>query len=536
MAWHTTTELDSTHFICSVGQEEVFSLTSYLDIIQSERQKSKNIHETSCSQDSETDTCRSSPSGTTWQPSTEIPGADQLTFFAEDSPAKTSVRRVKEQELPESVRAYGRNMRDSLARCGLDLSLPKTHHCFALGDLELSSKIWPRWGIMLDGECSELGMSVRRTSATECGSWRTPSAQEPEILVGRLKTKTGEPVESMCRHYDKHTERMAQIELSPQVKAKATWPTPTCQETEHPAAVLTSTGRRLSKDGKSSHSLNLADSVMRRPTTATRNYKETNDPERFIRKDSKSRIDQLPNAVAYSGTPTPQKWGTPRCFMYKDALTDRGKGNLGEQVNEAHKMKKTGQLNPSWVEVLMGWPQNWTNISHSNLTGFNEWLVAWNEKEKHTNETVPNMLKLDRSKEKRKEAEEFQDISTEEILLSFVYEYEAESNQIGMALQGKEISEKEMQVLWDWGKASGSPYRQELQTRCGEKLSDFMHLVSQVYPSYGKKAWQDGTWEFATPRVAHDVKDRVSRLKAIGNGQVSKCAAVAFQVLSQELD
>ena len=97
-------------------------------------------------------------------------------FFAEDSPAKTSLRQVKDQELLESVQSYGRNMRDSLARCNLDLSLPKTHLCFALGDLELSSKTWPRWGIMLDGELSELGTSVRPIREIGCGSWPTPDA------------------------------------------------------------------------------------------------------------------------------------------------------------------------------------------------------------------------------------------------------------------------------------------------------------------------------------------------------------------------
>jgi len=145
------------------------------------------------------------------------------------------------------------------------------------------------------------------------------------------------------------------------------------------------------------------------------------------------------------------------------------------------------------------------------------------------------MRKLDGSKEIREEAGGFQCISTEEILLAFVCEYEAGSNQVGMALQGKEISEEGMRVLWDWGKASSSPYRRELQARCGGELSDFVHLVSQVYPSYGQKAWEDGTWEFATPRVAHGVKDRVNRLKAIGNGQVSLCAAMAFNILSKGL-
>jgi len=47
-------------------------------------------------------------------------------------------------------------------------------------------------------------------------------------------------------------------------------------------------------------------------------------------------------------------WPTPREFMYKDSTTDRNKGNLGEVVG--------GQLNPDWVEWLMGLPTGWTDI------------------------------------------------------------------------------------------------------------------------------------------------------------------------------
>jgi hypothetical protein len=47
-------------------------------------------------------------------------------------------------------------------------------------------------------------------------------------------------------------------------------------------------------------------------------------------------------------------WPTPREFMYKDSTTDRNKGNLGEVVG--------GQLNPTWVEWLQGFPVGWTDI------------------------------------------------------------------------------------------------------------------------------------------------------------------------------
>ena len=52
------------------------------------------------------------------------------------------------------------------------------------------------------------------------------------------------------------------------------WPTPTTQEVEHPQAELTENGRRKSKDGNSSHSLNLADSVKMWPTPTTMDTKE----------------------------------------------------------------------------------------------------------------------------------------------------------------------------------------------------------------------------------------------------------------------
>ena len=49
--------------------------------------------------------------------------------------------------------------------------------------------------------------------------------------------------------------------LTMQVKLQDNWPTPTTQEIEHKNMVLTKTGRRLTKDGSNSHSLNLTDKV-----------------------------------------------------------------------------------------------------------------------------------------------------------------------------------------------------------------------------------------------------------------------------------
>jgi len=269
MTWHTHSQPST----CSQGPEEAFSLTSYLDTLRSERAKSNPTPETCSSNVSVTEHSPASPSGTTSTPLTERPGEAQLTFLQEDSLAKTSVRRVKEQELAESVRDYGRNMRDSLERCGLDLSLPKTHLCFALGDLELSSKIWPRWGIMLDGELSELGMSVRHINETECGSWRTPMASEWKDMS--------------CAN---------QIYLQDQVLGRKgqTWPTP-----------------------------------------CTRDYKGGRKPDTLAAKgrtETNSLPDKMNSVMGYGG-----------------------------------------QLNPTWVEWLMGWPLGWTDLKPLGTDKFRQW-------------------------------------------------------------------------------------------------------------------------------------------------------------------
>jgi hypothetical protein len=95
--------------------------------------------------------------------------------------------------------------------------------------------------------------------------------------------------------------------------ASSLWPTPTTQEVEHPNAELTATGRRKSKDGKTSHSLGLADAVKMWPTPQARDYKGPSG------RSLKGTERDLPMAVG-------------------------------------------GKLNPMWVEWLMGFPTGWTDL------------------------------------------------------------------------------------------------------------------------------------------------------------------------------
>jgi hypothetical protein len=194
-----------------------------------------------------------------------------------------------------------------------------------------------------------------------------------------------------------------------------------------------------------------------------------------------------------------------------------------------------GQLNPNWVELLMGWPKCWTSISHCCIFEYNKWLRGFSDvsHEKSRTETVRSVWKNDESKKtSQRKAGRCKDIQKTEVLFSLVREHPKVGHEIGLALAGKKVQKSTLRMLWNRIKASGTSFGQRLQELGCFQFADFVHMVSQVYPSYGKEAWQDGTWEFATNRVEVNVKNRVDRLKAIGNGQVPAVAALAWQTMT----
>ena len=101
------------------------------------------------------------------------------------------------------------------------------------------------------------------------------------------------------------------------------WPTPTVQDSN-----------KATKRWREDHQNNLTAAVFNPermfPTPTTRDYKGGYTTESLTRKDGKSRaMDALPNAVLDG----------------KGVETSTG-----------------GQLNPEWVEWLMGWPIGWTDL------------------------------------------------------------------------------------------------------------------------------------------------------------------------------
>jgi len=87
-------------------------------------------------------------------------------------------------------------------------------------------------------------------------NWPTPTATQIE----RSNLVISEKNSNRFVHKDGKTYPMNLTEKVKSVE-KEIWPTPTTQDTPHKDIELTDNGRRKSKDGKSSHSLNLQDKV-----------------------------------------------------------------------------------------------------------------------------------------------------------------------------------------------------------------------------------------------------------------------------------
>lgn len=126
--------------------------------------------------------------------------------------------------------------------------------------------------------------------------------------------------------------------------------------------------RRISKDGKD-RGLGLARQV-KWPTPRNR-MTGAATPNR-----STDKFNNLESVVAR------RIWPTPNVHMehhggtgYKASLRRQ---ELGKQVvlDQAIQIEQGhgGQLNPDWVEWLMGWPIGWTDLRPLEMDKFQKWL------------------------------------------------------------------------------------------------------------------------------------------------------------------
>ena len=298
---------------------------------------------------------------------------------------------------------------------------PDTHSwrtsqvCLILDTLAKSSLRWPKQGSMQDGVCSEQTMWVPHTGVRDSGYWPTPRANSAmastitpesawaenrfpnlETVVGQTMWPTPNTLDSLppkspeALHKEATVARPGRSQpanLRDAVSNMHNWPTPAARDWHTPQ------GERVEKNGmggyilrkknkpdntfgagladavefeekkmwptptvqdsnkatkrwREDHQNNLTAAVFNPermfPTPTTRDYKGGYTTESLTRKDGKSRaMDALPNAVLDG----------------KGVETSTG-----------------GQLNPMWVEWLMGWPLGWTDLKPLETDKYRQWL------------------------------------------------------------------------------------------------------------------------------------------------------------------
>jgi len=166
MSWHFLQEQEEASWEASCLDGAPCALSSLIPIAAGY-----------CSPDSGTDSCRDSRSGITSPRLTESRGADGSTWSAEDSLAKACRPPTQKEPASTIIEAdCGAKWPESLAKFDPVSRSWKTAQCLLGGDSEPFSEIWPRWGIMQDGECWALTAPVFRSSGSECGLWPSPTA------------------------------------------------------------------------------------------------------------------------------------------------------------------------------------------------------------------------------------------------------------------------------------------------------------------------------------------------------------------------
>jgi hypothetical protein len=272
-----------------------------LDGEQSVQLNGNPIQQAYCAPDKMTGFSRLSRFGITFKLLTENRGEELLTLYLEDFHAKTSVPQEKEQELTENEAECGEKWRASFTKYDHNTHSWKTHQCSLLEDLELFSETWPQWGLMRNGECWEqrtLEQTIRGTESGLLEKIPTPQARDWKGSSGRS---------------------MKGLEYDLPTHAKK-WPTPDAN-------------------------------------CGTRGTELEWSPKRESGQKAQFSLNQ-----AIKMWPTPQ------------ASDNRDRGNMsnpsiqrrvaiGKQIMLSQSVDPTsGQLNPTWVEWLMGWPLGWTDL------------------------------------------------------------------------------------------------------------------------------------------------------------------------------
>jgi hypothetical protein len=246
-------------------------------------------------------------------------GVDEWTASMRDSLARIFQSPVLGQALQDSGADCGPKSCELLTIYDRENYFWKTAQLSLVEDLNKFSETWPSWGSMRNGSCYQRPPLVPRTYALDGGAspdWQTPVADDA------------------CNRKDGKWNSRGEPKLSAQVMI----PTPTVCGNYNKKGLTKSSGDGLATWAKMFPTP--------RATDAEKNQRTQEGVEREIAR--KGGPQDLIQAVRTWPTPTKSD-GTG------------GPGSSGREGGENLRTAVNGQLNPPWVEWLMGWPIGWTD-------------------------------------------------------------------------------------------------------------------------------------------------------------------------------
>jgi site-specific DNA-cytosine methylase len=123
-----------------------------------------------------------------------------------------------------------------------------------------------------------------------------------------------------------------------------------------------------------------------------------------------------------------------------------------------------------------------------------------------------------------------------QVLFAFVREYESGSDEARLLVAGQEAPEAFLRGLRERERTGSAPRRSRQDEQRDSEHPNAVQHLSRFLALDGEARWADCGWEDATPRVAVGVKNRVDRLKGLGNAVVPQIPEmIGRAILSAEL-
>lgn len=184
----------------------------------------------------------------------------------------------------------------------------------------------------------------------------------------------------------------------------------------------------------------------------------------------------------------------------------------------------------------MGWPKMWTSLDAMSRIEYIAWLKGFcHDAQRRNAEAVRVLREGNDAEEVWKKAGGLDHIPASSVLLPELCEHADGPDEARLFVAGAEAPEGSLRSVRIQAPETGTPHRPEQpEQRTGEH-PDPLQALPRLLAHYGEKAWQDGSWENATARIADGVAARVDRLSALGNGQVPQVMAMAFCILHERL-